>query len=320
MFFDSKPNIGVSSCLLGEAVRFNGGHSRARFVTDVLDKVFNWVPFCPEMEAGMGTPREAVRLVGDEESPRVIGSNTGRDWTVEVRSAAEHFLRLPAARTLHGFILKKKSPSCGMERVPLYKEDGNKKGTSMGVFAAALKKAYPLMPMEEEGRLNDPRLRENFAVRVYAFKAWRDLLSSGVSPARLVEFHARQKMLLIAHHPGQARKLGKLVALAGKEPLSPLVEQYGKGFMACLALSPRMKYHVQVLQRFLGFLKNHLSPSDRSELHDCVEQYRGHLVPLSVPLTLLKHHLRKNPHPWANQQTYLAPFPRQLPLRNYMEV
>jgi len=313
-----KPKLGISSCLLGEMVRFNGGHCRSSFITETLSKVFEWVPFCPEVAAGMGTPREAVRLVGPEGKARLLGGKSGEDWTDALNAASDRFLELPVARELHGFVLKSKSPSCGMARVPIYRENGYRGASGQGLFTAALRRAFPLLPLEEEGRLNDARLREAFVIRVYTYKDWCDLLASGVTVHRLVAFHARRKLLLGAHHPGMARSLGKLVAEAGDRPLSKVVDEYGTMMMACLSKPPEHKYQVAVLERLIGFLRSDLDKADRAELLAAVGGYRRHEVPLSVPLTLLRHHLRKNPHPWANEQTYLAPFPGCLPLRHFL--
>lgn len=315
---EDKPLIGISGCLLGQQVRFNGGHSKDRFITDVLSRVFQWRSFCPEMAAGMGTPRETVRLVGDLENPRVLAPKSKTDWTDQLNAVSKVFAEDPNTAQLNGFILKRKSPSCGMERVTIYRENGGNLGSGMGVFAAALHKAYPLLPLEEEGRLNDPPLRESFVIRVFAYKAWKEMLEAGVTAGDLVAFHARNKMLLTAHNPNKAKALGKMVAKLSELPLSQAAEQYGAAFMDCLSRPPKRKYHVNVLYRFLGFLKDHLSDDDRRELLADVERYRSSLVPLSVPLTLLNHHLRHNPHPWANHQTYLKPYPDQLPIRHYM--
>ena len=315
---EGKPKLGVSGCLLGEMVRYNGGHARSRFVAQTLSKVFDWVPFCPEVAAGMGTPRETVRLVGDESGHRLLGRNSGEDWTERLEAAARRFLEMPVTRELHGFVLKSKSPSCGMARVPIYRTNGYRGASGQGLFTAALRKAFPLLPIEEEGRLEDARLREAFVIRVYVYKAWCDLLASGVTIHRLVAFHARRKLLLCAHHPGIARELGKLVARAGDRPLSRVVDEYGEKMTACLAKPPKHNYQVAVLERLTGFLRPHLDRADRDELLAAVAGYRRYEVPLSVPLILLRHHLRKNPHPWANEQTFLAPFPGFLPLRHFL--
>ncbi|MHC4932244.1 MAG: YbgA family protein [Planctomycetota bacterium] len=314
-----RPRIGISSCLLGENVRFDGGHKRDRFLTDTLGRFCEWVPVCPEVEVGLGIPRESLRLIGEVEQPRIIAPASGKDWTRPMASWARRRAKELVDVNLHGFILKKGSPSCGMERVRVYHQGGGGaewRGT--GLWARELSVRFPLLPLEEEGRLNDPHLRENFIERVFAYDRWVRTFSSRSRPRDLVRFHTIHKMTLLSHSQAHYRRLGKLVAEAGKRPLRPFVEAYGKTFMEALRLRATPRKHANVMQHLQGFLKNELDKDDKAELGEAIEAYRIEQVPLIVPLTLLKHHLRRHPVEWALQQTYLNPYPAELMLRNHV--
>lgn len=308
--------VGVSSCLLGEPVRFDGNHKHDAYIIGTLGRYFELVPFCPEVAIGLGVPRPPIRLVGDIASPRARGV---RDSSLDVTEALERFGNQVADTAGHlcGFLLKRGSPSCGMERVKVYRERGGAPAQGTGVFVRALRARMPLLPMEEEGRLGDPALRENFITRVFAYHRWRRFLASR-SPGGLVRFHSRHKLLLMAHSQAAYRRMGKLVAQAGSAPLEALVDAYGIDLMSALARRVSRGRHVNVMQHLMGYLKGHLDAEDREEMQDVLEVYRRGEVPLVVPITLLKHHFRRHPHPYVADQYYLTPHPPELMLRNLL--
>ncbi len=309
--------VGVSACLLGDEVRFDGGHKRDRYVTDTLGAYFEWVKVCPEAESGLGTPRPPVRLVQIGEGLRVLGV---RDASLDVTEVLEGFHgrvrdRLAGVR---GFILKRASPSCGMERVKVFDERGVRVGAGRGVFAEALMTAEPALPVEEEGRLLDARLRENFVTRVFAYDRWLGFLGAGPDVAALQQFHASHKLLLMAHNQAAYRRLGRLVADTRPGSLRSTLPVYGLELMGALAKPAPPPRHANVLQHVAGYLKRDLDAGDRAELGEVIDQYRLGRVPLVVPLTLLRHHLRRHPKPYLEGQHYLRPHPDELMLRNHV--
>lgn len=315
----ARLRLGVSSCLLGEKVRFNGGHKRDRFVTDVLSRYVEWVPVCPEFEMGLGAPRESLRLVGDREDPRLIAPASGTDHTAAMKRFVRTRLRELTHATLHGFIVKKDSPTCGMTRVRVWHEGGGgheRKG--IGLFTGALMDRLSLLPVEEEGRLHDPRLRENFIERVFAYSRWSEFLNRKPRRGDLVRFHTTHKLTLRSHSEKLYRELGRIVADPKGHPLRELLARYGDGFMAALTLIATPSKHANVLYHMLGYLKRELDASDRGELVERIEEYRKERVPLVVPLTLFQHHFRRHPVDWIAEQTYLAPYPAELMLRNHV--
>jgi uncharacterized protein YbgA (DUF1722 family)/uncharacterized protein YbbK (DUF523 family) len=313
-----KIRIGVSSCLLGEQVRYDGGHKQDRFLTDVLDPFVEWVPVCPELEVGMGVPREAVRLVGPASAPRMVGSDSGNDWTEKMNAYAKRRVAGIGRLNLSGYILKSRSPSCGMERVKIYNANGMASKDGAGLFASVLIKGHPLIPVEEEGRLNDPHLRENFIVRVFAFARLRKLMDGKLTVGKLVEFHAAEKYLLLAHSPKHYRELGPLVAGAKRTPAAELREKYERLFMDGLRVRSTVKKNVNVLQHIAGFMPDSIGAGDRKEIVEVIEDYRGGLVPLIVPVTILRHHVRAHSIGYIANQTYLNPHPKELMLRNHI--
>lgn len=313
-----KPRIGISLCLLGEEVRHDGGHKRDRYSTDVLSAYFEWVPVCPEVEVGMGTPREPIRLVSGDGGVRLVGVDSERDWTDEMAEFSRKRVEGLAAQAIHGFILKKNSPSCGMERVRLYNPSGMPARDGVGAFARPLMESLPNLPVEEEGRLNDAPLRENFITRVYTYRRWRTLLEEGLTPGNLVDFHTRHKLQLLAHNPDRYYTMGPLVAEAGTRDLDELAPAYEEHLMAALAKPAPVRRQVNTLHHLCGFLKKELTPEEKSELLDVIDQYRRGIVPLVTPLTLLRHHLRRIDHPWVGKQVYLDPYPRELALRSHV--
>ncbi|HEY0708094.1 MAG TPA: DUF523 and DUF1722 domain-containing protein [Polyangia bacterium] len=313
--------IGVSACLLGAEVRFDGQHKRDRFLTDDLAAFVEWVSVCPEVEVGMGIPREAVRLVRAPGRTLMLGNNSGQDWTDRMEAVATSRVEALADRGLCGYVLKSNSPSCGMERVKLY--EGTEAGahverTGVGLFAAALLRRYPTLPVEEEGRLHDARLRENFIERVFAYERLQRLWSKEFSTGDLVAFHTREKMALLAHSVDGYRELGRLVAGAKGMPRAELQQQYEAKFMAVLKTLATPGRHANVLMHMLGHVSDHLEAGDRAELLALIEDHRKELVPLIVPVTLMRHHVRRLNVTYLLGQSYLEPHPKELMLRNHV--
>lgn len=310
--------LGISRCLLGDEVRFDGGHKRDSFLTDLLGRYVEWVPVCPEVEAGLGTPREAMRLVGDARHPRLLTINTGRDQTEAVEAMTAGRLPELEALDLSGYVFKKDSPSCGIERVRLYNRHGMPGRQGVGLFARAFMERFPLIPVEEEGRLCDPLLRENFIERVFCYRRWRDLLQNGVTKNDLVRFHTIHKYLLLSHSPQQYRLLGRLVAEGRQSRPRDLAVRYGELFMKALAVKATVRKHVNVLHHLLGYFKDRLGRQEKAELLDVIEDYHRGLTPLLVPLTLIKHYVRLFGVEYVGDQLYLNPHPKELMLRNHV--
>ncbi len=310
--------VGISACLLGQEVRYDGGHKWDRYITDTLGRFFEWVSVCPEVEMGLGTPRETLRLVGDPEAPRLVFAKTGEEQTASMQVWAGSRLEALARVNLSGYILKSDSPSCGMERVRVYRSCGIPSKDGVGIFARALMDRFPLLPVEEEGRLHDLGLRENFVERVFCYRRWRDLTAGGVTRGKLVAFHTAHKLLLLAHSPKHYTEMGRLVADA--KGLSPrgLETRYGELFMAGLTVKATAKKHTNVMHHILGYLKRDLDTRDKAELLAVITDYHRGLVPLVVPLTLLTHHLARVTVPYLQGQIYLNPHPKELMLRNHV--
>jgi uncharacterized protein YbgA (DUF1722 family)/uncharacterized protein YbbK (DUF523 family) len=310
--------IGVSACLLGREVRYDGGHKYDRFVADTLGGYVSFVPVCPEFEIGLGVPRETLRLVRSGDGVRLIGMQTGTDHTVEMTKYATRKVRELEKTGLCGYVLKKNSPSCGMERVKVYTNAGMPSTSGTGLFAETLLRELSLLPIEEEGRLNDPRLRENFIERVFAYYRLRALFRERWTIADLVRFQEQEKLLLMAHEPSKQRELGRLVAGAKQMPRAAVRDAYTKGFMHAIAKPTQPRRHVNVLQHAAGYLKTLIDAQDRHELLDVIEEYRREIVPLVVPITLLRHHVRKYDVSYLRGQSYLEPHPKELMLRNHV--
>jgi uncharacterized protein YbgA (DUF1722 family)/uncharacterized protein YbbK (DUF523 family) len=308
--------LGVSACLLGEAVRYDGGHKRDRFVTDVLGGCVEWVPVCPELEAGLGVPRPAMRLTRDGGGVRVVEIGSGRDHTQALRRFSASRIRALRALNLSGYVLKADSPSCGMARVRVYGRSGPPQRRGRGVFAEALLDALPELPVEEEGRLQDPALRENFIERLFAYRRLRDLLDGRASPGRIAAFHTAHELQLTAHSQEAARSLGRLVAGVKRIPPAELRARYAPAFMAALSRLATRGRNRNALQHAAGHLKGLLDPAGRAELAVRIEDYRKGLVPLVVPITLLRHHARAHAVAYLEVQTFLDPHPQERMLRN----
>ena len=311
------PRIGISSCLLGDEVRFDGGHKRDTFLTQVLDPYVEWVRVCPEVEVGMGVPRETLRLVRVGGDTRMVTTRTGVDHTDSMRAWAERRTRALADMDLRGYVLKKDSPSCGMERVKVYGEASGAR-IGVGTYAEVLKARFPSLPIEEEGRLTDAVLRENFIERVFAYDRLRALFDGRWTQSSLVAFHTAHKMALLAHSTTAYQELGRLVAGGSKMPRAELQRQYEDLFMRTLARPATVKRHTNVLMHMAGHLKRILDGECRKELLDCIDEYRRGLVPLVVPVTLLRHYVRLHRVDYLAGQTYLEPHPRELMLRNHV--
>jgi uncharacterized protein YbgA (DUF1722 family)/uncharacterized protein YbbK (DUF523 family) len=311
--------IGISSCLLGAEVRFDGGHKEDRFISRTLSAYFEYVPVCPELEVGMGVPREALRLVGDPAAPRLITVRTKIDHTQSMVKFAAARVRALAAEDLDGTIFKKDSPSCGLERVRVYgAESGMAVRRGIGLFARAFRERFPLVPVEEEGRLSDPLLRENFIERVFCHWRWRHLIAAGMSRGRLVAFHTAHKLLLLAHSPAHYAEMGRLVARAKALQPADLAARYGEFLAAGLAVKATSRKHTNVLHHIAGYFKKDLSADEKQELLGVIDDYRQGLVPLIVPLTLVKHYVRKLDVSYLSDQVYLNPHPKELMLRNHV--
>ncbi len=315
--------IGISSCLLGRNVRYDGGHKEDRFLTRVLDAYVTWTPVCPEVEVGMGVPRESIRLVhagdGDGAGPRLVGTQTGVDHTVAMRAFARRRARALAELDLCGYVLKKDSPSCGMERVRVYTAAGGPPSRDgVGLFARALMDALPLLPIEEEGRLADAKIRDNWVERVFAYRRFRDLCAERFSRRAVVAFHTAHKFQLLAHGTGGYQAMGRLVARVADFTPAAFLAAYGAAFMGALAERATPARHVNVLQHLAGFVKKDLTPGDKAEWATVVADYRAGLVPLVVPITLLQHHARAHGASYVLAQTYLSPHPKELMLRNHV--
>jgi len=310
-----KIRVGVSACLLGNEVRFDGGHKRSRFITDELAAWFEFVSFCPEVAIGLGIPRQPVRLVGEAGDPQAVGV---RDPELNVTRPLRAYGREVAGRIgdLRGFIFKKDSPSCGMERVKLYNDKGMPERVATGLFAKELMVAHPLLPVEEEGRLNDADLRDNFVTRVYVYARWMELQGGQQDKASLLRFHARHKYLVLAHSTVMYRKLGQLLADLNRQPLEEIRASYIYSLMQALSRPATRKRHTNVLQHLLGYLRNSLDSAHRADLADSIDAYRRGEYPLVVPLRLLQHHFSIHPHPYISEQVYLNPHPQALKLRN----
>jgi uncharacterized protein YbgA (DUF1722 family)/uncharacterized protein YbbK (DUF523 family) len=315
----SRPiRVGISSCLLGQKVRFDGGHKHDRFLTDTLGEYVEWVPVCPEVEMGLGTPRESIRLVQREGDVRLVGTKTEIDVTEGMRSYSLARLASLEKEDLSGYVLKKDSPSCGMERVRLYKGKGPPSRSGRGLFAGALLEKFPCLPVEEEGRLCDPRLRENWVERIFAYRRLRDLWTGRWTLRDLVAFHTAHKLVLLSHSPEAYRSLGRLVARSRGMERAALQSQYESAFMGALSIVATRGRHANVLQHIAGYFKRDLDSTARSELAGLIEDFRKCLVPLVVPLTLVAHYVRLFNVTYLQGQVYLNPHPKELALRNHV--
>ncbi|WP_415712775.1 YbgA family protein [Maridesulfovibrio sp.] len=315
---NNKIRLGIARCLLGEKVRYDGAHKLDRYLRDVLGPYVEWVPVCPEMECGMGVPREAVRLVGEIESPRLLGRNSGEDWTERMQEWGRKKLALLEKENLCGYIFKHGSPSNAMGRMKVFHEDGRIFYSGTGIWARMVMDHFPDLPCEDDGRLHDNGIRENFINRIFTFKRWRDNVSESFSAAKLVDFHTRHKMLIMAHNEAVYRRMGKLVASAGSADPVAISGEYSALLFKALIYRPTVKKHVNVLTHALGHFKKDISADEKQEMIELIDRFHKQLIPLIVPITMLNHYVRKYDKEYLQQQFYLNPYPAELMLRNHV--
>ncbi|MDI9819429.1 MULTISPECIES: DUF523 and DUF1722 domain-containing protein [unclassified Legionella] len=309
--------LGVSSCLLGDKVRFDGGHKRDNYICDFLAGYVEFFPICPEVSIGLGIPRPAIRLSGDPQNPKLVEVNNPRqDYTMPMREFSQNCV--PQLGNISGYILKSKSPTCGWKRVRVYQDKGQAPLSGQGIFARILESNYPYLPIEEEGRLNEPRLRENFIERLFIYKEWQELIESGLTAAGIIRFHTRHKLILMAHNPVNYRILGQKISHLKNQDWNSFVNDYINLFMKTLSCLATPKKHANVLQHCFGYFKKILGKLDKEELLEAIDSYRRGLLPLIVPITLLKHHLKHYPQAYLENQSYLSPYPAELMLRNHI--
>ena len=314
---ETKIKLGISSCLLGNAVRYDGGHKRDRFLTDTLGRYVDFVPVCPEVEVGLGIPREAMRLVGDLNHPRLLTIRSRIDHTERMAAWAQERVRELEKENLCGFIFKSDSPSSGLERVKVYDPNGVPVKKGVGLFARVFIEYFPLLPVEDEGRLHDPLLRENFIESIFVWKRWREMGEQNRGKGGLVDFHSRHKLLIMAHSPKQYQVLGQWVAQGKGVSLDDLLLQYQEMLSSALRQKPTNKKNANVLQHILGYFKKDLTPDEKQEALEGIENYALGFVPLIVPVTLMNHYVRKYHQPYLMDQYYLNPHPLELQLRNH---
>ena len=310
--------VGISACLAGHEVRWDGGHKRDAFLMETFGRYVEWVPVCPEFEMGLGAPRETLQLVRIAKQVRMVMPKTGVDYTDNMRAYAAGRVRELEKLDLCGYVLKKGSPSCGMERVKVFDAHRVPARTGRGLFAEVLMEQLPNLPVEEEGRLADPHLRENFIERVFAYARLRALFASRWKLADLMAFHTAHKLLLMAHSPAAYQRLGRMVAGARALPRAELRQRYESEFMGALRQMATTKRHLNVLQHVVGYFRKQLDDDSRRELHGLLEDYRAGIVPLTVPITLIRHYVRKFDVPYLRGQYYLDPHPKELMLRNHV--
>jgi uncharacterized protein YbgA (DUF1722 family)/uncharacterized protein YbbK (DUF523 family) len=314
---ETKIKLGISSCLLGNAVRYDGGHKWDRFLTNTLGRYVDFVPVCPEVEVGLGIPREAMRLVGELAHPRLLTIRSRIDHTERMTAWAQIRVKELEKENLCGFIFKSDSPSSGLERVKVYDQNGVPVKKGVGLFARVFIDHFPLLPVEDEGRLHDPLLRENFIESIFIWKRWRERGEQNRGQGGLVDFHSRHKLLFMAHSPKLYQALGHLVAQGKGVSLDDLLHQYQEMLSSALRQKPTNKKNANVLQHILGYFKNDLSPDEKQEALEGFDNYAQGFVPLIVPVTLMNHYVRKYHQPYLKDQYYLNPHPLELQLRNH---
>ncbi|MEZ4266753.1 MAG: DUF523 and DUF1722 domain-containing protein [Myxococcota bacterium] len=313
----SRPRIGVSACLLGEGVRFDTGHKRSDYVASTLSRFVELIPVCPEVESGMGVPRESMRLFATPTGLGLVGNRTGVDYGDGMAAFAGRRAAELAALQLDGFVLKKDSPTCGVERVRVYRQGGGQPSRDgRGLFTAALQARIPTLPLAEEGWLNDDGLRASFLERIFTHHRLRTSLLAAPTPRALLEFHADHKLLYMARSPERYRELGRIAAQAASRPLDTTLALYAAQAMAALAERSTPGKHGNVLQHILGYFKGALSAAEKQEFLTLVDEFRAGLHGLVVPLTLLLHYVRRHgAADWLRRQAYLQPYPRELGAR-----
>lgn len=313
-----KIPIGISSCLLGNKVRYDGQHKHDPYLSETLGEFFEYTPVCPEVQCGLSIPREAMRLVGTPENSRLVTIKSGIDYTDLMKKWGEEILRFLEDKNLCGFIFKAKSPSSGMERIKIYPEQGGTpQKNGRGIFAAMYMEKFPLIPVEDEGRLHDPLLRENFIERVFAYRRWQEMLEGEHTVHGLLQFHAAHKLLLMAHSNVHYKDCGKIAASATKAKLQEVSSTYFNTFMEGMKKPATVSKNCNVLQHILGYFKKTLTQEDKAESLELIENYKKGLIPLIVPVTLMNHYIRKYDEKYLKEQYYLHPHPMELKLRNH---
>lgn len=315
---DVPMRLGVSSCLLGEAVRYDGGHKRSRFVVEDLGRWFEFVPVCPEVEIGMGIPRPTIRVEEHDGILRLVSPKTGNDFTKKMQTFSRSKVRELMGAGLDGYVLKKGSPSCGPFRLKVYGKNQPLRHDGVGFFAAEIQESWPQLPIEDEGRLSDHDLRENFIERVFVFNRWRNLTRRGLDRKRLVAFHTAHKLLLRSHNEAGYRRAGQLVGQLGQSPDKDLIANYETELMRIMQTRATRARHVNVLQHAMGYLKNALEAGEKQEINRAIEDFRQGLLPLIVPVTLLKYNIRRHNVDYLAGQIYFDPHPREMMLRNHV--
>ncbi len=313
-----KIRLGVSTCLLGEKVRYDGGHKLDHFLTDTLGRYVEYIPVCPEVECGFGIPREPFRLVGDPKNPRLVTTRTNQDLTERMIQWARKRVKELEKEDLWGYIFKSGSPSSGMERVKVYDQNGLPAKVGVGIFARVFMEHFHLLPVEDEGRLNDPLLRENFIERIFTLKRWRETLAQKQNLGILVTFHTSHKLLILSHRQEHHRAMEKLVAQGKEILLKTLYDNYQTLLMEALQRKTTTKKNTNVLQHMMGYFKEQLSADEKQELLEVIDQFRQGYFPLLVPITLMNHYVRKYNQPYLKEQYYLNPHPLELQLRNHV--
>ncbi|MEW6720760.1 MAG: DUF523 and DUF1722 domain-containing protein [Thermodesulfobacteriota bacterium] len=308
----------ISSCLLGEKVRYDGSHKRDPFLTETLGRFVEFVPVCPEVECGFPVPREAMRLKGNPDAPRLVGAGTGTDFTDLMLSYGRKKLRNLEESDLSGYICKKDSPTSGMERVKVFGADGVPAKVGAGLFTKAFMEHFPLIPVEEEGRLQDPILREMFIERMFTLRRFRESLRRGKSRGNLAGFHTDHKMLILAHGRTRYTEMGQLVGRSKDLPPDELYERYQRLLMEALAQRATPARCADVLVHMMGHLRVLLMHEEKQELLEVVDRYRNRMIPLIVPVTLINHYVRKYRVPYLERQVFLHPHPVELMLRNHV--
>ena len=313
-----KIKLGISTCLLGQNVRYDGGHKLDRFLMDTLGQYVEYIPICPEVECGLPIPRESMHLEGDPDSPRLVTTRTKQDMTNRMVKWARKRITDLEKEDLCGFIFKSDSPSSGMERIKIYNEKGIPVKKGVGIFARIFMNHFPLLPIEDEGHLHDLKLRENFIERIFTLKRWRETMINKENRGNLVNFHTKHKLLILSHSQKHYLTMGKLVAQAKDLSLKELYQRYQTLLLESLELKTTPKKNANVLQHLMGYFKEQLSSDEKQELLEVIDHYRQEYIPLIVPITLIQHYVRKYDQPYLKEQVYLNPHPLELQLRNHV--
>lgn len=316
--FYEKIKVGISSCLLGKKVRYDGGHKWDRYITETLGQYFEWVPVCPEVECGLPVPRKAMHLIGPSASPRLVTVKTGIDNTKRMQKWAKKKLKKLEKESLSGFIFKSKSPSSGIEGVKVYTPSGMLSHRGKGIFGNSFMQHFPLIPVIDDDRLHDPSLRENFIEQVFVYRRWNELTHRGFSIRDLINFHTKHKLLIMSHSLKHYSALSRLIANSKRRDLQHLQSEYINLLMQGIRLQSTVKKNTNVLLHIIGYFKKHLTSDEKKELLEHIEHYHKGYMPLIVPIVLINHYVRKFNEPHLKKQYYLNPHPLELMLRNHV--